>query len=86
MRITRCVSERFVHFAIIAIPIIPIEPAKDVKIVRAFLVLRLLKLNERAVKKDIETFFTALFGKFDIKTFSENFAQRYGKFLCIAER
>ena len=35
---------------------------------------------------DIETFFTALSGKFDIKTFTENFAQRYGKFLCIAER
>ncbi len=25
MRITRCVSKRFVHFAIIAIPIIPVR-------------------------------------------------------------
>ena len=35
----------------------PIEPANEVKIVRAFLVFKLLKLKESAVKKDIETLF-----------------------------
>ena len=32
----------------------PMEPAKEVRMVRAFLVLRLLKLRERAVRKDMD--------------------------------
>ena len=39
---------------IMAIPIIPIDPAKDTRIVLAFLVFRLLKLSDKAVRKDME--------------------------------
>ena len=35
---------------------IPIEPAKEVKSVLAFLVFRLLKLRDRAVRKDMDAF------------------------------
>ena len=37
-------------------PIIPIEPAKAVSSVLAFWVFRLLKLRDKAVKKDMEAF------------------------------
>src|SRR5690554_7969206 len=40
-----------------AIPIIPIDTANEVRIVLPFLVRRLLKLIDRAVKNDIDTFF-----------------------------
>lgn len=35
-------------------PMMPIEPANEVSKVRAFLVRRLLKLKESAVRKDID--------------------------------
>ena len=35
-------------------PMMPMEPANEVRIVLAFLVLRLLKLSERAVRNDME--------------------------------
>ena len=38
------------------IPMIPIDPAKEVSRVLAFLVRRLLKLKDRAVRKDMEDF------------------------------
>ena len=41
---------------IIAIPIIPMLPANAVRIVLVFLVIRLLKESESAVKNDIEVF------------------------------
>ena len=37
-------------------PMMPMEPAKEVRMVLAFFVLRLLKLKERAVRKDMEAF------------------------------
>ena len=46
---TPCDSDK-----IMAMPMIPIEPAKDTRIVRAFLVFKLLKLRDSAVKNDIE--------------------------------
>ena len=49
---------------IIAIPMIPIEPAKLVKKVRVFLVIRLRRDRERAVKKDMEAFFSFFFLSF----------------------
>ena len=39
-----------------AMPIMPMEPAKEVKMVRAFLVHRLLKLKDSAVRKDMDAF------------------------------
>ena len=39
-----------------AIPIIPIDPAKEVRRVLAFFVLKLLKLSDSAVRRDIEDF------------------------------
>ena len=39
-----------------AMPMMPMEPAKEVRMVRAFLVRRLLKLRERAVRKDMDVF------------------------------
>ena len=33
---------------------IPMEPANEVKIVRAFFIFKLLKLSDKAVKKDID--------------------------------
>ena len=39
-----------------AIPIMPMDPAKEVRRVLAFLVFRLLKLSESAVRKDMEAF------------------------------
>ena len=39
-----------------AIPMMPMDPAKDVRMVLAFFVLRLLKLRDREVKKDMEAF------------------------------
>ena len=44
------------EFSTTLLPIIPIEPAKEVRIVLAFFVFRLLKLSERAVRKDMEAF------------------------------
>ena len=44
-----------------AIPIMPIEPANDVNIVLPFLVNKLLKLSDKAVKKDIDVFTISLF-------------------------
>ena len=41
---------------IIAIPIIPMLPANAVRIVLVFLVIRLLKESESAVKNDIDVF------------------------------
>ena len=37
-------------------PMMPMDPAKEVRRVRAFLVRRLLKLKDRAVRKDMEAF------------------------------
>ena len=39
-----------------AMPMIPIDPAKEVRSVRAFLVRRLWKLRERAVRNDMDAF------------------------------
>ena len=43
-----------------AIPIIPMLPAKDVKNVRAFFVIKLFKLNEQAILKDMPSLFNTL--------------------------
>ena len=43
-----------------AIPIIPMLPAKDVKNVRAFFVIKLFKLNEQAILKDMPGLFNTL--------------------------
>ena len=37
-------------------PMMPMDPAKEVRIVRAFFVFRLLKLKDRAVRRDMEAF------------------------------
>ena len=37
-------------------PMMPMEPAKAVSSVRAFLVIRLFRLRERAVRKPMEVF------------------------------
>ena len=47
-----------------AIPIIPILPAKDVKNVRAFFVIKLFKLNEQAILKDMPGLFNTLVSTF----------------------
>ena len=44
-----------------AMPMMPIEPANEVRNVRAFFVIRLLKLSESAVKKLIDGFFVFFF-------------------------
>ena len=38
-------------------PIMPMDPAKEVRMVRPFLVMRLLRDREKAVKKLMEGFF-----------------------------
>ena len=40
-----------------AMPMMPMDPAKEVRMVRPFLVIRLLRDREKAVKKDMEGFF-----------------------------
>ena len=47
-----------------AIPIIPMLPAKDVKNVRAFFVIKLFKLNEQAILKDMPGLFNTLVSTF----------------------
>ena len=43
-----------------AIPIMPMLPAKEVKNVRAFFVIKLFKLNEQAILKDMPGLFNTL--------------------------
>ena len=47
-----------------AIPIIPMLPAKEVKNVRAFFVIKLFKLNEQAILKDMPGLFNTLVSTF----------------------
>ena len=47
-----------------AIPIIPMLPAKEVKKVRAFFVIKLFKLNEQAILKDMPGLFNTLVSTF----------------------
>ena len=47
-----------------AIPIMPMLPAKDVKNVRAFFVIKLFKLNEQAILKDMPGLFNTLVSTF----------------------
>ena len=47
-----------------AIPIIPILPAKDVKNVRVFFVIKLFKLSEQAILKDMPGLFNTLVSTF----------------------
>ena len=47
-----------------AIPIMPMLPAKEVKNVRAFFVIKLFKLSEQAILKDMPGLFNTLVSTF----------------------